>query len=126
MVDLEFPIPTKRRVLDLNATAKAVVNAFQEGIKKYSLGEPTLVLEPGRYLVANAGWLISSVTVLKQSYRKFVGLDAGMQTLLRPALYGAVHRTSVVGKTEKSETIDLCGQICESTTCFRGFSHSQK
>ena len=115
---LGIPYTNDEKELDLDATAEAVTRAFRAGVEKYNLGHPTLVVEPGRFLVANAGWLISSVTSVKESYRKFVGLDAGMQTLLRPALYGAIHRTTVVGKPKSDGKIDLCGQICESTDVF--------
>jgi len=57
------------------------------------------------------------VTGIKDSYKKFVGLDAGMETLMRPALYGAVHRIYKVGDTigEQNITADVTGRICENT-----------
>jgi diaminopimelate decarboxylase len=76
------------------------------------------VLEPGRYLAANAGYLIGKVTGIKRGYKTFVGLDAGMGTLVRPSLYGAYHRTSVYGKDQNTQTVNLCGQICENSDIF--------
>jgi diaminopimelate decarboxylase len=57
------------------------------------------------------------VTGIKDSYKTFIGLDAGMETLMRPALYGAVHRIYKVGAvTEKQNiTVDVTGRICENT-----------
>ncbi len=75
-------------------------------------------MEPGRYLVGNAGWLITKVTGIKHSYKHFVGVDAGMSTLLRPALYGAKHRTYIYGKTIPEMNVNLCGQICENSDIF--------
>ena len=49
---------------------------------------PTLCIEPGRILVADAGFILTRVTGTKSSYKQFIGLDAGMETLTWPALYG--------------------------------------
>jgi diaminopimelate decarboxylase len=76
----------------------------------------TLILEPGRSIVGNAGVLLTRVTFIKkQGAKRFVIVDAGMNDLIRPALYGAHHQVwSVVEKTT-TETVDMVGPICEST-----------
>lgn len=74
-------------------------------------------IEPGRYLVAEAGVLIATVTQLKtKGPRRFVGVDAGMHTLLRPALYGAWHGISNLTRLDAPAqlTADVVGPICES------------
>jgi diaminopimelate decarboxylase len=77
---------------------------------------PSLWLEPGKSIIADAGFIISKVTGLKESYKNFVGIDAGMETLMRPALYGAKHRIYKVGDHENDEImVDFTGQICENT-----------
>ena len=81
-----------------------------------------LMLEPGRLIAGNAGVLISKVEYVKErDGRTFVILDAGMNDLMRPALYGAHHevlplRTPELGSTRR--TVDLVGPICESTDRF--------
>jgi len=57
------------------------------------------------------------VTGIKKSYKNFIGLDAGMETLMRPALYGAFHRIYKVGdlSNERKMTVDVTGRICENT-----------
>jgi diaminopimelate decarboxylase len=81
-----------------------------------------LILEPGRLIVGNAGVLISRVEYVKErDGRVFVILDAGMNDLIRPALYGAFHevlpvRTPALGATRRA--VDLVGPICESTDRF--------
>ncbi len=95
-----------------------VTEVFKEKCEKYGFGTPELVLEPGRYLTANAGYLISKVTAIKHSYKTFVGLDSGMNTLIRPALYGAIHRVEVYDKEENTQVVNLCGQICENSDIF--------
>ncbi|MFA7325308.1 MAG: diaminopimelate decarboxylase [Candidatus Kapaibacterium sp.] len=104
--------------LNIEATGEKVARVFIENCDKYGFGRPKLILEPGRYLAGNAGYLVTSVTAIKESYKKFVGLDAGMNFLLRPALYGAFHRVRVYGKDDYTEKVNLCGQICENSDIF--------
>ena len=115
---LGIPYEHDEEELNIEMTAELVSEIFRERCKKYGFGEPKLILEPGRYLVANAGYLISRVTGIKNSYKTFVGVDAGMSTLLRPALYGANHKVYVYGKTELEQNVNLCGQICENSDIF--------
>ncbi len=104
--------------LDIDLTAKLVTEEFMEKSKKFNFGEPELYLEPGRYLIADSGYLVAKITGIKESYKKFIGLDAGMNTLIRPALYGARHRMSVYGKNDNVATVNICGQICENSDIF--------
>lgn len=80
----------------------------------------TLILEPGRVLVGNAGVLLSRVLYRKQNgSKRFVVIDAGMNDLLRPALYGAHHEMLPVRKRAvKRVTADLVGPVCESSDAF--------
>lgn len=81
-----------------------------------------LILEPGRLIAGNAGVLISRVEYVKErDGRTFVILDAGMNDLMRPALYDAHHeilpvRTPVLGASRR--IVDIVGPICESTDRF--------
>ena len=79
----------------------------------------TLVLEPGRVLVGNAGILLTRVLYTKRGATKnFVIVDAGMNDLARPSLYGSYHRINPVDETlmfQEEITADLVGPICEST-----------
>ncbi|MDA3863389.1 MAG: diaminopimelate decarboxylase [Deltaproteobacteria bacterium] len=104
--------------LNLELTAQLVSEEFREKCKKYNLGSPRLKIEPGRYIAANAGYLLSKVTGTKSSYKKFVGIDSGMNTLLRPALYGASHQHFILGKDTATEPVNLCGRICENSDIF--------
>jgi len=76
----------------------------------------TLVLEPGRFLVGNAGVLVTRVIYTKEGETKrFVVVDAGMNDLIRPSLYGAYHKILPVFKTRRSRrVVDIVGPICES------------
>ncbi|MEF9425651.1 MAG: diaminopimelate decarboxylase [Candidatus Mariimomonas ferrooxydans] len=75
-----------------------------------------LILEPGRSISGNAGILITKVLYLKKGLKKdFVIVDAGMNDLIRPSLYGAYHNILSVTKNRRSKILaDIVGPICES------------
>ncbi len=78
--------------------------------------DATLIIEPGRVIVGNAGILVTKVLYIKKTPEKnFVIVDAGMNDLLRPSFYSAYHRIiPVVKKVRKTMTSDIVGPICES------------
>jgi diaminopimelate decarboxylase len=80
----------------------------------------TLILEPGRSIVGNAGILVTKVLYLKKSFKKeFVIVDAGMNDLIRPSLYEAYHHIVPVKKNKRTEmNADIVGPICESGDFF--------
>jgi diaminopimelate decarboxylase len=80
----------------------------------------TLLLEPGRYLIARAGVLLTRVLYLKENRgKRFVIVDAGMNDLLRPSLYQAVHRIEpVVAKGGVQTAVDVVGPVCETGDFF--------
>lgn len=101
--------------LDIETTARLISEVFFEYCDKFDLGKPELKIEPGRYLIGNAGYVVSRVTGIKRGYKKFVGLDAGMNVLIRPALYGATHRIKIYGRDGVVQMAQICGQICENS-----------
>ena len=106
--------------LDIQDVARKVVGKLREKLDFYDMGTPALIHEPGRYLVSDAGILITSVTSIKESYKKFIGLDAGMQTLMRPALYGAYHHLLYAQNLNLKcdQAYNVVGQVCENTDTF--------
>ncbi|MDC0254261.1 diaminopimelate decarboxylase [Bacteriovoracales bacterium] len=92
---------------------------LREHIKelKKSFPQYKLWLEPGRYLVSNAGVLLTKVTQLKRKgHTHYIGIDAGMNTLLRPSLYGSYHHILNLTKLDQASTevINIVGPICET------------
>ena len=78
-----------------------------------------LHLEPGRSIVAQCGSLISRVLYLKEgSNRNFLVLDAGMNDLVRPALYGSYHKIENLTSKGNCERYDVVGPVCESSDCW--------
>ncbi len=75
----------------------------------------TLIMEPGRFIVGNAGALVARVLYRKRSGGKnYVVVDAGMTELLRPSHYGAFHRVQAVRERDSSHRVDVVGPVCES------------
>jgi diaminopimelate decarboxylase len=105
--------PQARRLLSPENYAAALVPLLEP------LGLRTL-LEPGRFLVGQAGILVTRVEYLKRTGRKnFVIVDAGMNDLLRPALYDAYHQVLPLRRRGGAlRASDVVGPICESGDCF--------
>jgi diaminopimelate decarboxylase len=92
--------------------------AIKKFLKNY---KSKIIFEPGRSIVGNTGALISKVIYIKKSEKKdFVILDAAMNDLMRPALYGTTHKTLPVIKINKKSkrVYEFVGPICESTDKF--------
>ena len=99
-------------------------------IKKFlNKNKSKIIFEPGRSIVGNTGTLISKVIYIKKSERKnFIILDAAMNDLMRPALYGATHKLIPALKKNKilRENHEFVGPICESTDSFLTLKKFQK
>ena len=114
---LGIPYHSNENILDIEKAMKLTAKVFAAGVKKFELGNPKLMLEPGRYLVGDAGVLLTRIQTIKPSQKTFVGVDAGMQTLLRPALYDAYHEILLANNlnTKNSKKVNIVGPICENT-----------
>ncbi len=123
-VNLEFvdvgggfgvPYRPEEEALDLDSVASATREALGDV-------EATLAVEPGRYLVADAGVLLTRVNTVKPvGDERVVGVDAGMSTLMRPALYDAHHEIrSLAPDATDRESVEatVAGPICESGDTF--------
>ena len=129
-VDFEFmdfgggigvPYRPEEKQVDLKSFSEKLVGLFLRRVREYSLGEPELWFEPGRYLVAEAGVLLTRVNTVKPTpFRTFVGVDAGFNVLIRPAMYGSYHHILVANRLDEplKELYDLCGPLCESGDVF--------
>ena len=112
-------------------------NSKKLNYKKYNLAinkflkkhKSKIIFEPGRSIVGDVGSLISQVIYIKQNEKKdFIILDAAMNDLMRPALYGANHKTLPATKHSRlsKKTYEFVGPICESTDKFTTLKKFQK
>jgi diaminopimelate decarboxylase len=114
---LGVPYKPEEEELDLTSFSEKVLSLFKSKTTEYDLGEPFFYVEPGRYLVCDASILLTTVNTVKVSpFKKFVGVDAGFNTLVRPTMYGSYHHVLVANKLDapEEETYDVVGPVCES------------
>jgi diaminopimelate decarboxylase len=116
-----FGIPAElhEAPLDVDSMAKEITALF-DAFKAANAYTPNMYMESGRFMTGPHGCLISKAINFKHIYRDYVGLDACMSALMRPALYGAYHHIDVVGKEDapKSMTYDVVGSLCENNDKF--------
>jgi len=112
-----FGIPY--RETDTPLDTEKIFREVGEVVEEFYPGDsgPRMTYELGRYLVGDAGFILATVTGIKENDQYFAGLDIGMNGFLRPALYGAYHRIIPLGNTEDRVTriTEITGQICENT-----------
>jgi len=98
--------------------AEHVVSVVKRVVEEKNLARPTLVFEPGRYIVADSSVLLARVGYTKKrpDMPTWIAVDAGMNALIRPALYGAYHHIELANKIrEKNEQlVNVAGPLCES------------
>ncbi len=94
--------------------------AYQEKIVRNGLDPIKLFTECGRVITGPFGYLVTRARHLKHTYKEYVGLDACMANLMRPAIYGAYHHISVVGKENRpaDHMYDVTGSLCENNDKF--------
>ena len=100
--------------------------AIMNFLKKHNT---KIIFEPGRSIIGNTGTLVSKIIYIKDGgSKKFIILDAAMNDLMRPALYGAVHKILPVNKSSSisKKTYEFVGPICESTDKFVTLKKFQK
>ncbi|MCL2114622.1 MAG: diaminopimelate decarboxylase [Methanobrevibacter sp.] len=117
---LGIPYEPKENLLAIDEFAKEITGIFKTKLDKYGMGKPSMYIEPGRYIVGDASYLLTTVNTVKNSYRKFIGVDCGFNTLLRPAMYESYHHIVVANKAndELVEKVDIAGNVCESGDLF--------
>jgi diaminopimelate decarboxylase len=118
---LGIPYTPEAAPLDLTAMAAEITAIFADFEKRNGY-VPALLMESGRYMTGPHGVLVVSAINHKDIYRKYIGVDACMTALMRPALYGAYHHITVHGKpadeTTATEVVDVVGSLCENNDKF--------
>ena len=116
---LGIPYRPEAQPFNLEALGKGVVQLFEQfrGRQGYA---PRLFMESGRYMTGPHGALVVKAINRKEIYRTYVGVDACMSALMRPAMYGAYHHIDVVGKMSEQPTavVDVVGSLCENNDKF--------
>ncbi len=115
-----IPYRPEQRPVDLQLVSEGIRAAYNAKIAARGLAPLKLALECGRLITGPYGYLISSVRHIKRTYKQFVGMDACMANLMRPALYGAYHHITVLGKERLpgASLYDVTGSLCENNDKF--------
>jgi diaminopimelate decarboxylase len=111
-------IPYKPEDKEINLTI--ISEGIQSLYEEYQLDPVKIYMECGRYITGPHGYLVSKVRHVKDTYKRYAGLDASMADLMRPGMYGAYHHISVLGKEDDPTTTayDVTGSLCENNDKF--------
>ena len=105
---------------DIGVIGEGVRVKYEEILTPNDMGDVAIFTELGRFMLAPYGHLISTVIHEKHIYREYVGLDACAANLMRPAMYGAYHHITVLGKEDAilDHVYDVTGGLCENNDKF--------
>ena len=116
-----FKVPYKpdEKRIDYVAMGGEITRIFAEFCDRYGR-KLEMRFEPGKYLVAECGWLLTQVNTLKRNRSRLIaGCDSGFPQLIRPVLYGAYHRIENLSNPDGAKQVyDVCGNICETGDRF--------
>jgi len=115
-----IPYRPEQQPVDIEYISRGIKQAYQEKIEGNSLHPLKLYMETGRMITGPYGYLVSRVLHIKDTYKLYVGLDSSMANMMRPALYGAYHHISILGKENESldYIYDVTGSLCENNDKF--------
>ncbi|HPH03508.1 MAG TPA: diaminopimelate decarboxylase [Spirochaetota bacterium] len=115
-----IPYRPDQHPVDLEALSAGIQDAYQTHIADKGLDPVSIYMENGRMVTGPYGYLVSRVLHMKKTWKTYVGLDACMANLMRPALYGAWHHISVPGREHEpaSMVCDVTGSLCENNDKF--------
>ncbi|HOJ64162.1 MAG TPA: diaminopimelate decarboxylase [Spirochaetota bacterium] len=117
---LGIPYKPDQKELDIFYIAKGIKEHYDNYIQKNNLGPVKIFLESGRFITGPYGYLVTKAIHYKNTYKNYIGVDACMAHLMRPAIYGAYHHITVMGKENEPLTkkYDVVGSLCENNDKF--------
>ena len=114
-----IPYHPDEKPVDIFAVGEGVHRVYDEIIAKNGM-ELKIFTEMGRYMTGPYGYLVTKVIGFKHIYKEYVGVDATACNLMRPAMYGAYHHITVLGKEDAELKLkaDVVGSLCENNDKF--------
>ncbi|MCI8864498.1 MAG: diaminopimelate decarboxylase [Lachnospiraceae bacterium] len=105
---------------DIDAIGQGVKKVYGEVLEPAGMGDVAIYTELGRFMLAPYGCLVAKAIHEKHTYKEYVGLDACAVNLMRPAMYGAYHHITVMGKEGRPQDhkYDIVGSLCENNDKF--------
>ena len=115
-----IPYRPEQRANDIAAIGEGVRRKFEEILAPAGMGDVAIYTELGRFLMGPNGCLVTKVLHFKHTYKEYVGVDACAANLMRPAMYGAYHHITVMGKESApcDYKYDVAGGLCENNDKF--------
>ncbi|HLC61543.1 MAG TPA: diaminopimelate decarboxylase [Candidatus Nanoarchaeia archaeon] len=115
-----IPYKPEDNPVDYKRVAQGIKKNYEEIIVKNNLHPIKIFTECGRVITGPYGYLVTSVNHIKHIYKDYVGTDASMANLMRPAMYGAYHHITVLGKENapQNHVYDVTGSLCENNDKF--------
>ena len=115
-----IPYRPEQEANDIFVIGEGVRKAFEEILVPAGLGDVSIFTELGRFMLAPYGQLVATAVHEKHIYKEYIGLDACAVNLMRPAMYGAYHHITVVGKEDLpcDHKYDVTGSLCENNDKF--------
>lgn len=115
-----IPYKSEYKPVDLMVVSNGIKELYESKIVANGLAPLKIFFESGRAITGPFGFLVSKVLHLKETYKKYAGLDSCMANLMRPALYGAYHHITILGKEDQPSKFlyDVTGSLCENNDKF--------
>ena len=115
-----IPYRPDQEPVDIAAVGEGVRKAYEEVLVPAGMGDVAIFTELGRYMLGPNGCLVTTAIHEKHIYKEYIGLDACAANLMRPAMYGAYHHITVMGKENApcDHKYDVTGGLCENNDKF--------
>ena len=115
-----IPYRPEQEPNDIRAIGEGVRKVYEEVLVPAGMGDVALYTELGRFMTGPYGCLVTRAIHEKHTYKEYIGVDASAVNLIRPAMYGAYHHISVVGKEDLpcDHKYDVTGSLCENNDKF--------
>lgn len=115
-----IPYRPDQEANDIKVIGEGVRKAFEEVLVPADMGDMAIYTELGRFMTGPYGCLVTEAIHQKHTHKEYVGCDASAVNLMRPAMYGAYHHITVMGKEEQpcDQMYDITGSLCENNDKF--------
>lgn len=115
-----IPYRPEQPANDILAIGEGVRQKYEEILVPAGMGDVSIFTELGRFMLGPYGCLVTKATHFKHTYKEYVGVDACAANLMRPAMYGAYHHITVMGKEDApcDHKYDITGSLCENNDKF--------
>ena len=115
-----IPYTEEQESNDIQAIGEGVRKVYEEVLTKAGMGDIAIYTELGRFMMGPYGHLVTTAIHEKHTYKEYIGCDACAVNLMRPAMYGAYHHITVMGKENEpcDHKYDVVGSLCENNDKF--------